>query len=483
MNGDEEKMVEVGDDTPPIREQARSKGWACDFFDFGKAAADNVEFFNPGLVRRPDGLWLLVRRSEIVPGLWFGHNGIWACKLDDTKKPLGGPTLKFRDSKSDEQFEDPRAVYWNGQTWIVCVNFTWFTNGSWTGAHQMLGVFQDKGGTDITEETWTCLARRDPVVGTNLGHTGHTGGKHNKNVLFWFVDDKLHCLYTSDPWVVVEFGSKWEDQIEHVAEGVKWNYGIIRGGTPPVQVGDYFFTFFHSSLPWRGRYRRYYMGALAFQAKAPFTPVLWTREPILVGSQNDYWQQRKPLVVFPCGAVMENGKWLVTLGVNDLKSAWIEIPHNDLFNALQPIPTLPGLELLSQATEKPEYEPIPYEENLSGVVEGHEDKGNGDKASPPERDTDSAAVTVDREPTASSTVGKAQAHLSPIGSENQTSPAQTPSNGSDDTLSGEQAIRLQNRQAAAKNAREALAAKRALGLVTRKKGKKYRKRKALKSKG
>lgn len=364
MNGTEQD-VEVGDSTPPIREQARLRGWDCDFFDFGKAKTRNVEFFNPGLVRRPDGLWLLVRRSEITPGMWYGKNGIWACKLEG-KKPLGGPTLKFPNTKGEEQMEDPRAVFWNNQTWVSVVNFTWFTTGSWTGAHIALGIFQDKGGSDITEETWTPLARRDPVVGTNLGHAGPTNGKHNKNVLFWFIEGKLHCLYTSDPWAVVQFGSKWEEQIPYVAEGVQWEYGVVRGGTPPVRAGDFYYTFFHSSLPWRGRYRRYFMGAIAFEVSPPFRPVFWTQEPILTGSQNDIWAQRKPLVVFPCGSVLENDKWLVTLGVNDIASAWLEIPHSDLLQLLKPIPVVPGLSLLSDVTPTPEYEPIPFEPDLSG---------------------------------------------------------------------------------------------------------------------
>lgn len=365
MNGEqEEQTIEVGDETPSIIDQAKARGWACDFFNFGKAENPGIEYFNPGLVRRPDGLWLLVRRSEIVPGLLYGRNAIWACKLDADKKPLGGPPLKFPESKMDEQFEDPRAVYWNGQTWIGCVNFTWFANGSWTGAHQMLGVFQDKGGPDITEATWTPLARRDPVIGTNKGIGGHVDGKHNKNLLWWFVDDKLHCLYTSDPWLVVEFGNKWEDQTEHFADGVKWNYGIVRGGTPPVLVGDLYYTFFHSSLPWRGRFRRYYMGAIAFESTPPFKPVLWSHKPLLIGSQNDPWHQKKPLVVFPCGAVMENNTWLISLGVNDLKCAWVEIPHDDVIPLLAPIPVVPGVSLLSHRTVTPEYAPIPYEENL-----------------------------------------------------------------------------------------------------------------------
>lgn len=353
--------VEVGDSTPPIKEQAKSQGWECDYFSFGKAEMPGTDWFNPGVVRRPDGTWLLVRKSQARQGLPFGHNEIVAIKLEG-KMTTAGVVLKFPNSGPEEQFEDPRAVYWNGQTWVSCVNFTWYLNGSWTGAHQMLGIFKDKSVSGITEESWSALARRDPVVGTNRGSAGPTQGKHNKNLTYFFLRDTLHCVYTSDPWNVVQFGATWKEQISHEAEGVIWSYGTIRGGTPPVLVGDKFYTFFHSSMPWRGRFRRYYMGAMAFQGEAPFRPLLWTQKPILIGSQNDFWRQRKPLVVFPCGALLEeDGKWFITLGVNDLKSAWLEMPHSDLLKLLSAPPDVPGISLFSDPTPKLEYEAIQYQ--------------------------------------------------------------------------------------------------------------------------
>lgn len=353
---EEEQPVEVGDDTPSVISQASDKGWRAGIWDFGRAELPGqIENFNPGLVRRPDGLHLLVRRSEIKTGMPYGQNGIWACKLDDEdfRKPVGGPPLRFPESLAEEQFEDPRAVYWNGQTWVATVNFTWFTNMTWTGAHIALGVF----GND---PLWSPIARKDPAVGTNTAERGNTHGKHNKNVLFWFKNDQLHCLYTSDPWSVVVFGNSWKEQTPFTYDGVRWKYGWVRGGTPPVLVDGLYYTFFHSSMPWRGRYRRYYMGAIAFMADPPFTPVHWTQEPILIGSQNDPWQQRKPLVVFPCGAVHENDRWLISFGVNDLKCGYLEMPHVDLLKILAPALVVPGMSLLADKTEPASKEAIPF---------------------------------------------------------------------------------------------------------------------------
>lgn len=372
----EEAPIPMGDDTPSFTKQARDKGWKADLFNFGKAEEGDYDFFNPGIVRRPDGLWLLVRASERVSNIPVGQNRIWACELEGDLKPKGGPMLTFVESDGDEHFEDPRAIQWNGQTWVSCVNFKWFEDHSWTGAHQMLGIFVDQTGQpqhvgrDPGEAKWVCLGRKDPPVETNKGEPGDTDGKHNKNWVFFFHDGKLHLIYTSQPWHVIEFGSHWEDQIHHQYEGVTWPYGTIRGGTPPIQVGDHFYTFFHSSMPWQGRYRRYHMGCLQFEAKPPFKPVKWTMTPLLSGSQNDPWAQRKPLVVFPCGALFENEEWLVTMGINDLKSGWVRIPHEDIFKVIEAKPIAPAMSLFNEKTEKKVFAAtVPIGEEVREFVE------------------------------------------------------------------------------------------------------------------
>jgi hypothetical protein len=158
---------------------------------------------------------------------------------------------------------------------------------------------------------------------------------------------------------VYVFENRWSERTDYKSDGITWPYGEIRGGTSPVQVGDLFFTFHHSSLPWKGRYRRYFAGAIGFETTPPYKPRLITSEPLLQGSQQDVWAQRKPLVVFPCGALMLNGKWLVSMGVNDLKSAWLELPHESLLSRMKPIEDVSG-QIFQSA--------IPNT-NLSSVVE------------------------------------------------------------------------------------------------------------------
>lgn len=310
----------IYDTNPKLAQQAEKQGWEAGIFDFGKAETGEVEFFNPGLVQRDDGLWLIVRKSEAMEDQKFGMNSIWACKLNPDLTPHGGPVLKWKNTAKEEHMEDPRAIYCNGRVWIGACNFIWHGN-SWTGAHQVLGVFD----TD-----WKNLVRQDPVFGGNTPYLTNVNGRHEKNWLYFFHEGKLHLLYNAFPWRVVEFGARWSEQTVFKHEGVEWPFGQIRGGTPPVLHDGVYWTFFHSSMTWSGRYRRYYMGALTFEAAPPFAPISLTTKPLLIGSQYDHWKERKPLVVFPCGAVLQDDTWLVTYGVNDLKSGWVKIPHKDL---------------------------------------------------------------------------------------------------------------------------------------------------------
>ncbi len=327
-----EPDIQREDGTPPLAAQCKTRNWKFDYYNFGKAEEPGVDWFNPGLVQRPDGLWLLVRRSRREN--LFGKNEVCAILLDEAgHTPRGGQVIKWEGAEGEEQHEDARAAYHPGlnQTAICACSFVWYGDGTgWTGATQVVGFF---------DQDWECKVKHRPPIEGNPPSLHKIEPKfYQKNWVIFFHDGKLHLLYKSRPWVIFRFGQTWSENESFMDnEGVSWPFGDIRGGTPPVLVDGLYWTFFHSSLPWKGNYRRYFAGAVAFESQPPFKPVLITKEPILAGSQNDIWEQRKPPCVFPCGSVIRNGTWLVTMGVNDMKAAWAEIPHADLVKLMSPI--------------------------------------------------------------------------------------------------------------------------------------------------
>jgi predicted GH43/DUF377 family glycosyl hydrolase len=138
----------------------------------------------------------------------------------------------------------------------------------------------------------------------------------------------------TEPHEVVRWdGTEVAEVYETQAPG--WEFGQMRGGSAPIKLGDEYLCFFHSSTPWTDKKRRYHMGAYTFRAKPPFNITRMTSRPILSGSKEDPWQEGLPLVVFPCGALMEGNKFVVSMGVNDYCSAWIKIPFDELEHLME----------------------------------------------------------------------------------------------------------------------------------------------------
>jgi predicted GH43/DUF377 family glycosyl hydrolase len=299
------------------------------FFSFGKAKRNGVDYFNCSIVTRPDGDWLITRRSQYHQHLEHGQNDLMAFSLDRHKNPSMGYKVTVIESHPDEHFEDPRAIVHDGKVWIGVCNFFVLNKGKrWTGAHQAL-LSVDEG--------WRSTARFDPEYGNNGPGTMMNKG-HEKNWLWFFHEEIPHMIYSATPHRVVRCPMFIPEETFSTPNDLPWKWGEIRGGTPPVLVNDEYWTFFHSSLPWREKkpVRRYYMGAYAFESSPPFSITRITTMPILSGSPDDRWADSKPLVVFPGGSLLKNGTWTVVGGCNDLDCFWIDIPHRDLLSMTTP---------------------------------------------------------------------------------------------------------------------------------------------------
>lgn len=333
-------------EVPSILEQTP---WRAGLFNFGKASLgpNRMRFFNPSVVRKDDKDILLVRRAEDIPEHRFGLNSIWAFEMTDLHQPVWGKMIQFRGYKN-QHFEDPRIIPIVRNRYLL--SYTTFVmnvdgrgahaRAEWYGAHQQCAMLNDEFGV---------LGLIDPVYGLNsgsvmtnlLGHDGRPGLE--KNWLWFEHDGALHTIYKTYPeHEVIRWGPAYNapetvyKSKTHV--DFLWIHGHARGGTPPIRIGNLYWSFFHSSTPWANGKRRYHMGAYAFSAKPPFRVRYWTPEPLLTGSLKDPWEPGQPLVVFPCGALLRDNKWFVTLGVNDMASAWIEIPHEGLERQVKEIP-------------------------------------------------------------------------------------------------------------------------------------------------
>lgn len=331
-----EKVTIPKESVAPLGEQASALNWNYGIYDFGKAEQPGFDFFNPGLVERPDGLWLLARRADMGVMNGFGMNHVLALKLDETgTKPQHGKVLEWPGALPGQQFEDARGIYIPGmkQVAVSASTFQWFGEGSnpaWSGAIQVLGFF---------DADWQCKVLHYPPFDTNGTEMRVVPREaYQKNWIWWQRNDRLHLLYKSDPWTVATFDNHWIDRrMVYVGNPLSWGYGTIRGGTPPVEIDGKLVTFFHSSTPWFERWRRYHVGAIAFNPEPPFHPISMTEKPLISGTTAEHWGSRKPACIFPCGAVKRGERILITAGVNDLKSCWFEFHEQDVMRHLKPI--------------------------------------------------------------------------------------------------------------------------------------------------
>lgn len=302
----------------PLDEQTK---WAAGIFPI--PTSNDIRYFNCSLIRRNDGLWLFARRARNIKGDWMGMNDVVALKLRELTNTVQGMIdVQFPKVYKGEHFEDPRVMWMGGSIWISC---TTFIPRMFHGAHQRLCRL---------DERFAASRPISPVYGGNGASPLMQAQNHEKNWLWFEHDGKPHMVYRHTPHQVVEWPDFFEfrNPVVHDSRftNPRWCHGEPRGGTPPVRVGDEYWSFFHSSLPWRPPKRQYFMGAYAFEAKPPFRITRMSLRPLLAGSIADPWAEGLPLVVFPCGAVLEDGRWIVTMGINDYRCGWIEIPHKEL---------------------------------------------------------------------------------------------------------------------------------------------------------
>lgn len=336
-----------------VPELNRQTDWKFGYFSFGRLERGPLprRFFNATVLNHQGADWLFARLAEDVPEHRFGRNSIWVFKLDEKHVPVHGRKIDFPAQNEAQHYEDPRITRFSDGR--ICLSYTTFVievsheeegTTSWYGAHQAIAFLDDD---------FNVVEIVDPMYGGNGGSVflntkDEKGLPINQKNWNWFTHDYgVYLLYMTEPHEIVRWGADWtpEEVIRMQSKISVWEpYGHPRGGTPPIRIGDEYWSFFHSSTPWNewnrshpgDAKRRYHMGAYAFEAKPPFHITRITESPLLTGSSRDPWMPGLPLVVFPCGSILRDGTWFVTMGINDCASAWIEIPHEDLLKLTLP---------------------------------------------------------------------------------------------------------------------------------------------------
>jgi predicted GH43/DUF377 family glycosyl hydrolase/GR25 family glycosyltransferase involved in LPS biosynthesis len=144
-------------------------------------------------------------------------------------------------------------------------------------------------------------------------------------------DSSLCCVYSIEPHVVLRVEGEHAYEIGRTSGGLRWDFGQLRGGAPPVRVGDEYYHWFHGARLESSGY--YTLGVYTFSAQPPFQVTRFAPRPLL---EPEMRPGEKP-VVFPCGAMLRDGRWLVSYGHNDRSSRIAEFDGAAVERALQPV--------------------------------------------------------------------------------------------------------------------------------------------------
>lgn len=282
-------------------------------------------YFNPAIIQEPDGKILLFARRcrnkrEKDDDVYIEKNDIAVFELNNDLRATKKALIQLNSSYPNEQFEDPRVLKFGDKYGLSCCSYIPLKSC----AHQAMFLLDGQ---------FSNVARFDPIYGNNLAQAMVNDG-HEKNWLYFTHDNAPHLVYSANPHVVVRLNGRLESETKYITDEFNplWKFGEVRGGSNPILVDGLYWTFFHSSLPWINKKRRYYMGAYAFEAKPPFRIVRMTTLPILTGTNQQDWWPGLPAVVFPCGSFYDAAKnqFVVSYGINDVDCGYIKLPLGDM---------------------------------------------------------------------------------------------------------------------------------------------------------
>jgi hypothetical protein len=256
-----------------------------------------------------------------------GRRRLALCRLTPTLQVVPESVTPFSDTLAmgGEWHADPRFCSFRERLYI----------------HYNDGSGQKPNHIYLVEVDPATLTARGPARELVLAGSRH---KVEKNWMLFAHGDDLWAIYSISPHIVlrVELGESGP-VICRPAYCHDWNvtpyqkqFGEPRGGAPPVQVGDQYVSFFHSSFRVRPLRRlllrlqqkprdktlRYVGSLYGFAAEPPFTP-LWMRTspvllpPSLPRRRHPQLDRRVEHSAYPGGLLLEDGHWIVAFGAQE----------------------------------------------------------------------------------------------------------------------------------------------------------------------
>ena len=244
-------------------------------------------------------------RGETLLASRLGFTGsqVWLHGLDANYQPTWSKALNVRVPGGMIGAEDPRLFVHDGQLHVAVTGYMAKTGPQITS--QLLVRLNDR--LEV-EKTWVPqYAKR---------HTWE------KNWQPFSYDGAIHFVYTIDPHVILRCEGENAIEVARTNHGFKLPKTTLRGGASPVRIGGEFYSFFHSFKTTKKGKAVYGIGLYTFAASAPFQ--LLRKIPRLIFTTDEAIDGWNKMVVFPCGAMFRDGKWIVSYGHQDRECRIVE---------------------------------------------------------------------------------------------------------------------------------------------------------------
>ncbi len=294
--------------------------------------------FNPAIVRWGDTI-LMAFRIRYAPTRSTNMMGF--VYLDKEFNPISTP--KVLDIRVDVPYasheHDPRLVVIGNRLYIVFSNIMAGTPG--IGIRRMYVAELKVEGEDFHIENPECLT----------DYEGERKDRWEKNWVPFDYKQNLMLAYSLTPHRVLQpVGGGICDTAGCTTSTIRWNWGVLRGGTPALEIDGQYLAFFHSCKDMttansQGKHLiHYFMGAYTFSSEPPFEITKISPKPIVSRGfySSPFHRTWKPLrVVFPCGLVADDKHLWVSYGRQDHEMWIAKIDKVGLLKSLTPVKVQP----------------------------------------------------------------------------------------------------------------------------------------------
>jgi predicted GH43/DUF377 family glycosyl hydrolase len=287
--------------------------------------------FNPSIIRWNGRLLMSFRTYHPETG---ATNEVGLVYLNEAFEPVGSPKLvQFRESDPNclLKKQDPRLFEVDGELLLI------YNNSIKDEVRRMLAAKVELEG--------------DEFVGHSItGFFDFEGQKETRSEKNWVPFDyggRLHLAYSLLPHKILSpvDGSSFCESVASTLSPIRWNWGVLRGGTPALKENGEYLAFFHSPKNLATEHSEgklmlhYFIGAYTFSTEPPFEITKISPKPII--GKNFYtgpaYKTWKPLrVVFPGGFIADEMFIWLFYGRQDHEIWVAKLDKKELLRSLIP---------------------------------------------------------------------------------------------------------------------------------------------------